>query len=210
MQVSELLPRVARAVRTHVPDAPAPMLLSDLALAASHMFQVTKTMDRQIVLDLQQGVPDYLLDECPGDGLRWHEIAAVSVNGQPFDPVPSFRGVAECVRQGAKVSWDREGHTVLVAPTPKLDSAGGLVVTMVVTTDGKTTTELPDTLLADIQMQDALVAGAVARVLGDLMPKAAGDYRIQYDRALTSIVTRRLQGWGSAEAKMTARGFIAR
>lgn len=207
----DVIPRIARAVRTQVPDAPEQMLLQDAATALAKLLGDMKVMRRTIVLDLQQGVPDYLLDECPGDNLRWRELIHATINGAPYTPRPELAGVTTCYGGGQQVIWDREQHTITVSPTPLADATGALVLELVVTTDGAIDTPVADTIAGDQDFQDAWVAGAVARAFMDLMPKAAADHRILYDRLLTSLTTRRMMGWSNSDGmRMSARGWIAR
>ena len=196
MKLSDLLPRVARAVRAAVPDAPTHMLESDLWDAAQALFADTKVLTRQMTLDLQANVPEYLLDECPGDGLLWRELVS------PVTPV----GCTD------RVEWYREHHTLIVVPTPLHDRPAGLNLTFTVTVNR----DAPDTVLApfldDPDFRDALVAGATMRVLQDLQPNAASGHAIRYEGLKTKIITRRVLGWAGVQptARMTASPFIAR
>ena len=210
MTPNDLLPRVARGVRSVVPDAPTDMLLDDIAWTAARYVAEAKLMTREMRLDLQACVPDYLLDECPGPELRWHGLAAAWVNGREFVSRGSVPTLEACYAGEDAVVWSQEYHTITLRPLPSQDLPGGLQLRMVVTLDPQRLETLP-AFLADPEHHDALVAGAVARALGDLMPRAAAPFEARYSAHLNRAVTRRLLGHGDGDAlRMTARGFIAR
>lgn len=212
MKLSELLPRVARAVRSAVPDAPENMLLDDLAWSLASTFADTKLLTRDMTLDLQAEVADYLLDECPGDDLVWHEISYVQVNGMDYVPRPLFGPVTACYYGGRSVHWNREHHTITVRPTPAQDAPGALVLRMVVTPARSPDAEVPDYLAQDTDILAMIVAGAATRALQDMMPNAAVGHSTRYDALKTKVITRRVLGWAGAstETRMRADGFVAR
>lgn len=212
MKLAELLPWVARAVRTHADGAPEDMLLADLGRAATEFFADAKVLMDVIQIDTQAGVTDYLLDECPSLPNRvWHRVDSICLNGITAQPGPTF-GACDggCEVGRHTVFWDRDTHTVHIARAPVEDAVGALRLHMIVTFDGSTGIDLPEFVRHDSDFFDGLVATAVARALEDLAPPAAEAHRRKAQRAITRIVTSRLHGWGGGQARMTARGFIAR
>lgn len=212
MKLDELLPWVTRAVRVHAADAPEDMLLGDLGRAATAFMASTKVLTDTIVLDLQAGVTDYLLDECPSEPHRvWYRVEDVCLGALRAEPGPMF-GLCDsaCMLGAHGVYWDRDTHTVHVRPPPREDMPGGLRLKMITTLDGSPDAALPAFVRTDADFFDGLVAAAAARALEDLNAQAAALHRAKAERALTKIIAARLHGWGGAQARMTARGFISR
>jgi hypothetical protein len=174
VKLSDLMPRVSRAVRAVVTDAPAHMLMSDLHDAAQALFEDAKVLRRSMTLDLQAGVSEYLLDECPGQGLLWREL------------VSPMQAIASC----ESVAWYREHHTIKVSPTPLHDKPAGLALEFTVTVNAEVPDEVLAPFLDDTNFRDALVAGAAMRALQDLQPAAAQGHTQRYEALKTKIVFR--------------------
>ena len=209
MKLSDLLPRVARAVRAVVPDAPENMLVYDLSTAVAQLFTDLRLMQRSITIDLQESVADYLLDECPGERLRWGQLEQAP---EGYEIRPERPHLPAQVGQPHYVAWNREHHTVTVSPTPTADAVAGMTLIFTVIPTGLTAGDTIPGNFDDQEMQDALVAAAAHRALMDLAPAAAEPHGRRYDAMLTRLTTRRILGWsGNTTARMTATpGFIAR
>lgn len=205
MRLDEMLPFVARAVRVAEPGAPSEMLLADIAAAAREFTERAKVLTRDLVVDLQDCVPSYAL-ECAD--LEVFEIAQVHVRGReyPMRPGADNGGQRFCVA-GESVRFDPGQQTLFLEPVPRGDCPGGIQVRAVVVTSGQPCETLPDELR---RYQRGIEAGAVRNAFMALAPKGGDRWSHYFEAAITAAVTRRMFGYGSRSAKITAEGFISR
>lgn len=191
-----------------VPGLPDDMVDNYVRLACIEMAQRTGMLEREYVLDAQECVTDYLLDDCEEQIHMLHSVCLVTGCGQEQLPISARSGCDGTTCHGSSARFEPP-RLLVISPAPATSVEGGIMIRAAVApTQGACSVDI----VFHHRHFESVVSGALSKLLlipgKDFNPALAKYHLDRYNAARTRAVIDAKMGYGRDRKQMKARRFV--